>query len=69
VPQLFGSLDTLLHPLAQHESRAEHGGPPAHVPVHTEATHVLPFGQTFPHVPQLFGSLVVSKHPCPPQHV
>jgi len=69
VPQLFGSLVTLLHPLGQHDSPTAHVGPPAHVPAQTEFTHDPPFAQAFPHEPQLFGSLVVSMHPFVPQQV
>jgi hypothetical protein len=53
LPQLLGSLATLLQPLTQHDSAAVHAGPPAHDVVQLPLTHDPPFVQTLPHPPQL----------------
>jgi hypothetical protein len=64
-PQLSGSVSMSVHPLAQHCSAPRHGGWPLHVVPGMQllSEHWLPGGQTSPHPPQLFGSVVVSVHP------
>jgi hypothetical protein len=76
-PQLFASVCSLTHPTpAQHDSPAGQAGPPLHDTggIHMFPTHVSPDGQTWPQLPQLLGSVVVSvqplvQHICPGAHV
>jgi hypothetical protein len=70
VPQFFGSLNTLLHPVLQQERPPEQVGPPLQpvVAVQLELRQD-PLLQTLPQPPQFFGSLVVSMHPSPGQQL
>jgi hypothetical protein len=64
-PQFFTSLDVSLHPFAQQVSLPVQTGPPLQFggAVQLAPTHASPGGQTWPHPPQLLGSLSMSLHP------
>jgi hypothetical protein len=61
-PQLFGSLavSTQLPPTPPSPEAMQSVEPPRQVTPHLPIEHTWPVGQTFPQVPQLFGSLAVS---------
>jgi hypothetical protein len=73
-PQLFGSVVTLLQPVAQHDSPPVHNGPPAQVVIVVQIEFAQsPVGQTTPQAPQLVGSVTVLVQPfaqqdSPPTH-
>ncbi len=65
LPQLFGSLVVLRHPLGQQVVPPVHAGPPLQLVgvLHVPPTHVSPAAHGLPQLPQFFGSVDVSVQP------
>jgi hypothetical protein len=65
LPQLSGSVEVSAHPILQHSCPGGQAGPPLHSTGEWQEppSQVAPDAQALPHVPQFFGSLLVSEHP------